>query len=91
MELHPSESELQARAHARLHQRRDFRLHLLIYALVNSALVVIWAATGGPFWPIFPILGWGLGMMVNAWCVYWRQEISAAEITREAERLREEE
>ena len=27
-------------------------------------LIVIWAATGaGYFWPIWPILGWGLGLL----------------------------
>lgn len=85
------ESELQAKALRRLRQRRDFRLHLLIYVLVNSMLVAIWAATGGPFWPIFPILGWGLGVALNGWGVYWRREFSAAEIARETERLRAEE
>ncbi len=90
MEIHLPELELQAKAHRRLRERRDFRLHLLVYVLVNLMLVAIWAATGGPFWPIFPIFGWGLGVALNGWSVYWRQEISAAEIALEAERLRDE-
>ena len=34
-------------------------------------LIVIWAATGaGYFWPIWPLLGWGIGLMgpcARAW------------------------
>lgn len=36
------------------------------YLAVNAMLVVIWAATGaGYFWPIWPILGWGIGLLAN--------------------------
>jgi len=57
-----------------LKKRRDFRGHLLVYALVNAFLVAIWAVTGihGFFWPVFPIAGWGIGVVMNAWDVYWR-------------------
>ena len=41
----------------------SFRMHLAIYVLVNVMLVGIWAAGGGGyFWPIWPILGWGIGV-----------------------------
>ena len=56
-----------------LKKRRDFRGHLLIYTLVNAFLVVIWAITDphGFFWPVFPIAGWGIFVVMNAWDVYW--------------------
>lgn len=39
------------------------RKHVLSYVLVMLFLVAIWAVTGaGYFWPIWPILGWGLGL-----------------------------
>lgn len=42
---------------------RVFEGHARVYVLVNLFLVGIWAATGaGAFWPIFPMLGWGLGL-----------------------------
>jgi 2TM domain len=51
--------------------------------------VAIWAVTsGGYFWPIFPILGWGIAVVANAWDVYGRKPISEEEIRREADRLR---
>jgi len=43
--------------------REDFRGHLATYLLVNVVLVVIWLATGaGHPWPVYPLLGWGLGV-----------------------------
>src|SRR3712207_2553676 len=39
------------------------RIHLTIYLVVNLGLILIWAASGGGyFWPIWPILGWGIGL-----------------------------
>lgn len=33
------------------------------FVLINLVLIGIWAATGaGYFWPIWPLLGWGLGL-----------------------------
>ena len=57
--------------------------------LVNGFLIVLWAtvAGGGFFWPMFPIAGWGIGLIFHAWDVY-KAEPTEAEITREMERLR---
>jgi hypothetical protein len=44
-----------------------FVRHAQVYVLVNAFLVVIWAVTdfGGYFWPIWPILGWGLAVALQ--------------------------
>src|SRR3954471_15164645 len=48
-------------------QRREFVEHLRSYLSIMALLVVIWALTGmGYFWPIWPILGWGLGIVSHA-------------------------
>jgi Domain of unknown function (DUF1707)/2TM domain len=40
--------------------------HLRAYIAVNLMLVAIWALTGaGYFWPIWPILGWGIGVLAD--------------------------
>src|SRR5262249_35842375 len=72
MEAAPrSDEELREQAIHQLKKKRDFRTHLFIYFLVNAMLIVIWAATGaGFFWPVFVILGWGIGIAANAWDVY---------------------
>jgi hypothetical protein len=90
MEATPkSEQDLREQAVQSLKKKRDFRTHVFIYVAVNAMLVVIWAVTGaGFFWPVFPILGWGIGVAANAWDVYARGPLTEDEIRREAERLR---
>jgi class 3 adenylate cyclase len=45
---------------------QSFKAHLTVYALVNVLLIGIWAASGGGyFWPIWPILGWGIGVVAH--------------------------
>ena len=83
-----TDEELREQAIRQLKKKRDFRTHLFIYVLVNVLLVVIWAVTGaGFFWPVFVILGWGIGVAANAWDVYARKPITEDEIRRESERL----
>ena len=81
-EVSTRESELREQAIKRLKKRRDFHGHVLIYLMVNAFLVVIWAVTSpdGFFWPIFPIVGWGIGVVMNAWDVSFAQDIGEREI-----------
>ncbi|MEL7208034.1 MAG: 2TM domain-containing protein, partial [Actinomycetota bacterium] len=61
----------------RLGAKREFRLHLSVYVLVNLLLIVIWAATGGGFfWPIWPIAGWAVGLAAHAMSVYNQRPIT---------------
>ena len=56
------------RAHRR-RRRRDpsLRPHVAAYVAVNVMLVAIWALTGfGYFWPVWPMLGWGIGIVSHA-------------------------
>lgn len=51
-----------------------FVRHAQVYVLVNAFLVVIWAVTdfGGYFWPIWPMLGWGLAVALQGAATYGR-------------------
>jgi 2TM domain len=80
--------KLREEAVSRMRRKRDFRVHLFFYVVVNAMLVIVWALTGGFFWPIFPILGWGIGVTANAWHVYWQKPISENAIRREMEQMR---
>jgi hypothetical protein len=81
-------NELRTRAIAALKKKREFHAHLLAYVSVNLSLVVIWAMIGpGFFWPLFPILGWGIGLAFHAWDVYGG-EPSEHRIRQEMDRLR---
>lgn len=79
------EAELRQRALTRIKKRRDFYAHVMVYLLVNAFLVIIWWMTspGGFFWPVFPIVGWGIGVVMNGWDVYVGQNYSEEDIQRE--------
>lgn len=66
-----TEAALRARATKRLEDRRGLGAHALAYVLVNGFLVVIWMMNGTDtfFWPVFVLLGWGIGLAFNAWDV----------------------
>ena len=84
----PAES-LRTLAAAQVEKKQDFTIHLAAYLAVNAFLVVIWAVSGGGFWPIFPIVGWGIGLALHAWSVFGRNPMtSEARISAEEDRLR---
>jgi hypothetical protein len=77
-------------ARKRLEKRRDFATHAVAYVVVNLMLIGVWAVTGaGYFWPAWVLLGWGAGLVLNAWDVYFRRPITEADIDRELTRGRE--
>jgi 2TM domain len=71
----------------RIRAKRALGLHATIYLAVNPLLIAVWALTGrGYFWPIWPILGWGLALGLHYWTVFLRRPISEDEIRREMEK-----
>lgn len=77
------------RAVSRLKKRRDFQGHVVTYLVVNAALWAVWAVTGADYpWPAWVSGGWGIGLLLNAWDVYFRSPITEAEVQREIERMR---
>ena len=83
------DDRLRADALVQLKRKRDFRGHVLIYALVNVGLWVIWAVGGAGFpWPVFPTLGWGIGIATHAYDVFSRP-FSEDDVRGEMERLRQ--
>jgi class 3 adenylate cyclase len=46
---------------------QSFKIHVAFYLPVNVFLIGIWAAGGGGyFWPVWPILGWGVAVACHA-------------------------
>src|SRR5262249_57547457 len=74
----------------RLEAKRGFLTHAVVFGLVNSLLVIIWATGSerGFFWPAWPIGGWGIGLGLHWWSVYFQRPILEDEIRREIERGR---
>jgi hypothetical protein len=47
-------------------KRVEFRSHLIVYIVINASLWVIWYTTGGHYpWPIWPLVGWGIGLFFH--------------------------
>jgi hypothetical protein len=52
-------------------QRKDFKSHLFAFLAINSFLVLLnLVVSPGYFWAIYPILGWGLGLLLHGMKVY---------------------
>ena len=83
------DTSVRERAVRRLKKRRDFHAHLLVYALFNSTLVVVWFLTDrhGFFWPVFFLGFWGIGVVMNAWEVYRGDDFSEDAIRREIRKI----
>lgn len=68
----------------RLKAKKGFQANLVSFAVVNVFLVAIWAVSGrGYFWPIWVILGWGIGIAMHAWAIYGARPITEDDIQRE--------
>ena len=66
---------------------RDFVSQVLAYGIGNIVFIVIWMARGrGFFWPIYPLLVWGLGLSVQHFNVVIRGQITDEEVRRKLNR-----
>jgi 2TM domain len=73
------EDQLREEAVTDLRKRRELAGHVIAFAMVNTFLVIIWYVSGaGFFWPVFPIFGWGIGLVFHAWDVLWPQPSETA-------------
>lgn len=55
-----------ARAEWKVRRRKKFFEHLRVYTIINVFLVFISLATDSDPWFIWPLLGWGVGLMFDA-------------------------
>ena len=63
-------------------QRAAFKIGFFTYVAINCLLLAIWYFTSGPnsyFWPIWPILGWGLGIVLQYLKAYHATNVFSAE------------
>jgi hypothetical protein len=72
-------------------KRVKFKKHLITYIIVNAFLWLVWfwgesTANSLVPWPLFPTLGWGIGLAFEYVGVYWfRDKFS---LQREYDRLK---
>ena len=68
-----------ARARRRLAALKAFYVHIFIFALVLAALTVINAAVGGPWWVLWVLLGWGIGILAHGLTVFGQSSRAIAD------------
>jgi hypothetical protein len=58
------EAALRHEAVRRIRGRRTLTVSSVMFLAINGMLVYFWARNGGGyFWPLFPIVFWGIGLM----------------------------
>jgi len=88
-----SEDKIYEQAKKRVQARKEFFIHLAVYIVVNIMLVLIWAFPGGRGFPwfIFPLGGWGIGLLSHGLRVFvFEGKSDKAAIEKEAEKIRRE-
>ncbi|HEY9292782.1 MAG TPA: 2TM domain-containing protein [Microlunatus sp.] len=84
-----AEDDLRRAATTELKKKQDLQRHVVIYLVINAMLLTVWFMVGHSFfWPIFPIVVWGVGLIVYAWDVY-SPDASEARIGAEMDRIRD--
>jgi len=88
-----SEEEIYQQAKKRVEEKKGFFTHLAVYIIVNIMLVLIWAfpSGGGYPWFIWPLGGWGIGLLFHFLGVFVfskRTSWEKREIEKEVEKLR---
>lgn len=91
--LATTDEGLREQALQRVKKRRDLHTHAFAYVVINALVWGVWViigATSGSWfpWPLWVTLGWGIGLVFNAWDVYGRRPITETDVHREMERLR---
>jgi hypothetical protein len=83
-----SDSEYE-KARARALRKRKFRGDLAAYIVINLFLLGIWALSGfGYFWPGWVLAAWGVLLVLDAWEVFLRRDVTEEDIQRELHRSR---
>jgi hypothetical protein len=69
-------------------KRRTFYVHLAVYVAVNLMLIGIWALAGGGFpWFLFPLMGWGIGLVAHGATAFLLSHPDDIVLQREQRRL----
>ena len=90
-----TEEQIYAEARKRVAAKKGFYMHFIVYICVNILLVLIWAfAAGGGFpWFIFPLGGWGIGILFHFLSIFRESSGSKSDraaIEKEAGKIRRE-
>jgi hypothetical protein len=74
-----SEDERLARARRRVGALKGFYIHLAAFVLVMAGLAVINLLRGPPWWVLWVLLGWGIGVVAHGLAVSSRTSRAIAD------------
>ena len=85
-----TDEELRQEAVERIKERRGFYVHLGAYFIVNAALFALCAIIGGGYyWPMWTLLGWGIGVAFHGLAVLIEgQQLTDERVQREMAKMR---
>ena len=81
--------EIENLARKRANAKLGWYTHAAVYFLVNLLLISL-ALNSGRHWAMFPLMGWGLGLLIHGLVVFLRTDgagLHAWLLQRERERL----
>ena len=69
-------------------KKRAFYLHLAVFVAVQVMLFVVWVMVGGGFpWFLFPLMGWGIGLVAHGATAFLMAHPDDIVLQREQKRL----
>jgi len=72
------ETDLRTIATRRVRAKREFYMHASTYLIVNLALAGVWLLTGGGYpWFLWPLIGWGTGVLFHGFALVFRVDGSS--------------
>lgn len=93
-----TDEELRQKAEKRAEEKVDFLVHFIIYICVNSLLIIAWYFNGGREWIagqgemfpwfIFPLFGWGIGIVAHFFGAFATPSLKDRFTERELRRLK---
>jgi signal transduction histidine kinase len=68
--LRPDDLAAPDAAAVRIVRLKALKAHASATGLAVAIILVVWALTGGPFWPIWPLIALALPLAIHAWVSY---------------------
>ena len=75
----PPDEEKLARARRRVAALKGFYSHLVVFVIVVAGLVVVNFLTGQPWWVLWVLFGWGVGLLAHGLTVSARTSRAIAD------------